>query len=86
MSHEEESSEDGNENDGFTLVTHDIGEMLLIKRSLHATKITYEDGQREQIFNARCTIGGKVCNLIIDGSCTNVASHTLIDITSNSHQ
>ena len=67
MSHEEESSEDGNENDGFTLVTHDIGEMLLIKRSLHATKITYEDSHMQQIFISRCTIESNICSLITDG-------------------
>lgn len=35
--------------------------------------------QRETIFQTRCTIGGKVYSLIINGrSCTNVASQTLI--------
>jgi len=68
---EEESSEGENENDGSTMVTLDIGELLLIKRSLHATEVPYEDRQREQIFNSRCTIGGKICGFIIDSdSCT----------------
>jgi len=53
---EEESSEEEDKNDGSTLVTPNVGEMLLIKRSLHATKVPYEDSQREQIFNSRCTI------------------------------
>jgi len=36
--------------------------------------------QREAIFHTRCTIGGKVCSMIIDGgSCTNVASQTMVD-------
>lgn len=39
-----------------------------------------ETAQRENIFYTRCTIKGKVCNLIIDGgSCTNVASSYLVD-------
>jgi len=44
---EEELSEEDDENDGSTLVTLDIGQMLLIKRSLHATKVPYEDSPRE---------------------------------------
>ena len=77
---EEESSEEEDKNDGSTLVTPNVGEMLLIKRSLHATKVPYEDSQREQIFNSRCTIWDKVYSLIIDDeSCRNVASNTLID-------
>jgi len=44
---EKESSQEEDENDGFTLVTPDVGEMLLIKRSLHTTKVPYEDSQRE---------------------------------------
>ncbi|XP_074288359.1 uncharacterized protein LOC141613519 [Silene latifolia] len=36
--------------------------------------------QRQQIFRSRCTIKGKVFNLVIDGgSCTNVASSTLVE-------
>ena len=63
--------------------------MLSIKRSLHATKVAYEDSQREQISNSRCTIEGKVCGSIIDGeSYANVAFKTLIDklqISTNEH-
>jgi len=37
------------------------------------------DQQRENIFHTRCLINDKVCSIIIDsGSCTNVASITLI--------
>ena len=36
--------------------------------------------QRENVFYTRCLVGGKVCSLIIDGgSCTNVASTTLLE-------
>ncbi|XP_074315398.1 uncharacterized protein LOC141651593 [Silene latifolia] len=45
--------------------------------------------QRQQLFRSRCTIGGKVCNLIIDGgSCTNVASSVLVEklsLTTQNH-
>ena len=62
---EEESNEGVDENDGSTLVAPSVGELLLIKRSLYAVKFPSEDSQREQIFNCRCTIRGKVCGLII---------------------
>jgi len=56
-----------------TLVTRDVGELLLVKRSLHVTKSLHEESQREQIFNSRCTISYKICDLIIaSGNCTNV--------------
>ena len=42
---EEESSEEQGENDDSTLVILDVGELLSIKRSLHATKVPYEDHQ-----------------------------------------
>ena len=62
------------------MVTTGVGELLLIKRPLYAIKFPYKDRQKEQIFNSRCTIGGKVYELIIDGwSCTNVAFKALID-------
>ncbi|XP_057999160.1 uncharacterized protein LOC131177985 [Hevea brasiliensis] len=57
----------------------DVGEMLVVRRTLsaHATK---EEEQRENIFHTRCTILNKVCNVIIDGgSCTNVTSTTLVE-------
>jgi len=40
---EEESSEEDDENDCSTLVSPNVREMLLIKRSLYATKVPYED-------------------------------------------
>jgi len=64
-------SEEDEVDDVPTLVTPDVGDLLLIKRSLHVTNAPYEESQREQIFTSRCTIRGKVCGLIIDGgSCT----------------
>jgi len=52
----------------------------VIQRALHVQDALYEPSQGEKIFYTRCTIGGKVCELIIDrGSCTSIASTTLID-------
>lgn len=57
----------------------DEGECLVVRRTVSGMAIQEEQLQRESIFHTRCTIGGKVCTLIIDGgSCTNVASQTLI--------
>jgi len=56
------------------------GEMLVVKRALSGLAAPENQEQRETIFHIRCTIGGKVCSLIIDGgSCTNVAFKTLAD-------
>lgn len=36
--------------------------------------------QRENFFHTRCIVNNKVCSMIIDGgSCTNVASTTLVE-------
>ena len=45
----------------------DEGEMLVIRRALSGFADQEDTDQREAIFNTRCTIGGKVCSLIIDG-------------------
>jgi len=58
----------------------DEGEMLVIRRALSGFATQDDMDQREAIFNTRCTIGGKVCSLIIDGgSCTNVVSKTVVE-------
>ena len=55
------------------------GEMLMIRRFLHATEALPEANQREQIFHSRCKVANKTCNLIIDGgSCTNIASTEMV--------
>ncbi|KAM0066873.1 putative nucleotidyltransferase, Ribonuclease H [Helianthus debilis subsp. tardiflorus] len=57
----------------------DEGEVLVVRRALSSTIQSEENQQREAIFHTRCTIADKVCTLIIDGgSCTNVASQTLV--------
>ncbi|KAG7564287.1 Reverse transcriptase domain [Arabidopsis suecica] len=58
----------------------DVGELLVIRRTLSMFVNPEEKVQRENIFHTRCTIKNKVCNLIIDGgSCTNVASKYMVD-------
>jgi len=55
------------------------GDLLVIQRVLNA-QIDVSDEQRENIFHTRCQIRDKVCGMIIDnGSCTNVASTTLVE-------
>ncbi|KAL1190113.1 hypothetical protein V5N11_015534 [Cardamine amara subsp. amara] len=57
----------------------DSGAVLVIRRALHSVPII-EEADRENIFQTRCTVQGRVCSLIIDsGSCTNVASSTLVE-------
>ncbi|XP_052193846.1 uncharacterized protein LOC127802180 [Diospyros lotus] len=57
------------------------GEALVVRRALNSqVKEDDMEQQRENIFHTRCLIHNKVCNLIIDGgSCTNVASTTLVE-------
>jgi len=77
---EEEESEEEYEGDDPTLVTSNVGELLGIRRALHAKDIPLKPSQRNQIFHTWCIIGHKVYKLIVDGgSCTNVACTTLID-------
>ncbi|KAJ0454022.1 putative nucleotidyltransferase, Ribonuclease H [Helianthus annuus] len=57
----------------------DEGPCLVVRRTLSTTATPEETLQRESIFHTRCTISQKVCSVIIDGgSCTNVASQTLV--------
>jgi len=58
----------------------DEGELLVIRRALSG--LISQEGleQREAIFHTRCTVGGKVCSLIIvGGSCANVVSQSMVD-------
>ena len=55
-------------------------ELTLVSRgALNTHAKEEEDEQRENIFHTRCHVRGKVCSMIIDGgSCTNVASTTIV--------
>jgi len=58
----------------------DEGDMWVIRRALSGFADQEDMDQREAIFHTRCTIGGKVCSLIIDGgSCANVASKSMVE-------
>ena len=77
---EEDNSEEEFEEEDHTVVTLDVGELLVIKRAPHDKEVPLEPSQRKQIFHTRYTVGDKVCELIIDGgSCTSVTSMALID-------
>ena len=65
-------------NDSSTLVTPNVGEMLLIKGPLHAIKIPYEDSQRSKSSTHGAPLEARFV-IIDDGSCTNVTPNTLID-------
>jgi hypothetical protein len=55
------------------------GDLLVVQRVLNA-QIDVSVEQHENIFHTRCQIRDKVCGMIIDnGSCTNVASTTLVE-------
>ncbi|XP_074288563.1 uncharacterized protein LOC141613717 [Silene latifolia] len=74
MEAEEESGQD-------QVVAHpDTGHNLVLWRIMHSQQAPLEADQRSLIFRSRCTVHGRVCNLIIDGgSCTNVASITMVN-------
>ncbi|GAV92060.1 Asp_protease_2 domain-containing protein [Cephalotus follicularis] len=75
---EEENKEEESNDDEEVIADPMNGELLVIRRSLH-TKMDWMDDQRENIFQSRCSIGNKICSMIIDsGSCANVASTTLV--------
>jgi len=72
---QEEVTEEEFEEEDHTLITLNVGELLVIQSALPAKEVPLEPSQREKIFHTQCTIRGKVCELIIDGgSCTHVAS------------
>ena len=55
------------------------GPLLVTRRTLSVQPKNNEKEQRENLFHSRCLVSEKVCSLIIDGgSCTNVASDTLV--------
>ncbi|XP_073525851.1 uncharacterized protein [Phyllobates terribilis] len=58
---------------------YEHGDSLICKRTLHVLATLDEASQRDNLFHTRCLVKGKVCNMIIDGgSCTNIASTTLV--------
>ncbi|XP_019056297.1 PREDICTED: LOW QUALITY PROTEIN: uncharacterized protein LOC109116034 [Tarenaya hassleriana] len=56
------------------------GKLMVTRRVLNLRSKEEEKIQRENIFYTRCVVKDKVCSLIIDsGSCTNVASNSLVE-------
>ena len=85
QTHEEEMEEEGGKEVCFNEPIEEVeegpdeGELLVVRKVLSGLASQHELEQREAIFHSRCTIGGKVCSLIIDGgSCTNVASQSMV--------
>ncbi|KAG2712430.1 hypothetical protein I3760_04G125400 [Carya illinoinensis] len=71
--------EDASDDDG---VEYPVTSESLVARCALNTQIKMDEAeqQRENIFHTICHINGKVCSMIIDGgSCTNVASTTLVE-------
>ncbi|XP_074265839.1 uncharacterized protein LOC141588290 [Silene latifolia] len=63
-----------------TVAHPDTWHNLVLWRVMHSQQAPLEADQRFLIFRSRCTIHGGVYNLIIDGgSCTNVASITMVN-------
>ena len=55
------------------------GPLLVTRRTLSVQPKNNEKEQRENLYHSRCLVSEKVFSLIIDGgSCTNVASDTLV--------
>jgi len=79
MEVEEDEEEDSHEEGEASYLPPEEGEMLMIRRVLHATEAPPEVSQIEQIFHSRCKVANKTYSLIIDGgSCTNVASTKIV--------
>ena len=58
---------------------------LLVRRNFHATPTGKHTDQRESVFQTKCRVKDRVCDLIIDGgSETNCVSHQLVqDLNTN---
>ena len=55
-------------------------ELLVARRALSVQDKEEDEVQRENIFHTRCHVQNKVCSVIFDGgSCTSVASTTLVE-------
>nr|GEU83265.1 reverse transcriptase [Tanacetum cinerariifolium] len=65
--------------DEVELTGPDEGLCLVVRRTLSTTPVSETELQQESIFHTRCTMAQEACSVIIDGgSCTNVASQTLV--------
>jgi hypothetical protein len=71
---EEEQQTFDDYSDVEELITGDSGPSLMVRRiCLTSRRTKGDDEQRDNLFHSTCTIGGKICKLIINGgSCENV--------------
>ncbi|KAK9732682.1 hypothetical protein RND81_04G014900 [Saponaria officinalis] len=77
-----ESTEVATENDTQkeVILPPDEGVALVVYRVMHSQPTPMEEDQRQQIFQTRCTVMGKLCHVLVDsGSCTNAASTVLVE-------
>ena len=62
------------------MVTSDVGELLVIRRAIHAKNVSPEPTQGSKSSAVGIPLEARVCELIIDRECcTSVVSMTLID-------
>ena len=55
-------------------------ELTVARKALSVQDKEDDEMQRDNIFHTRCHVQNKVCSVIIDrGSCTNVASTTMVE-------
>ena len=62
--YEHSTDEDDSEEERERIFPEDDHYNLIIRRSLHTTCEEKENSQRENIFQTKCRIGDKVCDLI----------------------
>jgi hypothetical protein len=73
--------EDGEGEEAFLSGDAESGPLFMVRRVCFTPrKAEDEDEQRHNLFHSRCTIGGKVCQLVIDsGSCENVVAEEVVE-------
>ena len=75
----EHSTEEDSEEERERVLPEEEHYNMIVRRSLHSTCEEQISNQRENIFQTKCRIGDKVCDLIIDGgSETNCVSVGLV--------
>jgi hypothetical protein len=79
--HDMEFDEDGEAEEELVSGDAETSPMFMVRRVCFTPrKAEDKDDQRHNLFHSRCTIGGKVCQLIIDsGSCENVVAEEVVD-------
>ncbi|XP_048133303.1 disease resistance protein L6-like [Rhodamnia argentea] len=76
---ESDGEQENADPDKEEIIYADSSELLVVKRILNAFVAEDESWLRHNIFHVKCTNGGKVCSIIIDGeSFENVVSTTMV--------